>query len=336
MERSGIICGGAWCIDRNYAIDEWPPEETVATVHSVADLGGCPGHNMSTALKRLGAPFPVEAIGLIGDDEEGRMLARICDGMGIGRQALEVRPGVATSLTLAMTARATGKRTFFHMPGAHAIQTPDDFDFSRTSARIAHLGLPGLHPKLDARWKDDVSGWVAVIKKAKALGIATNIELVSIAPERVRAVAEPLLGHLETLIVNDYEAGAITGIATVRGGSADPASCRAAAERLMEGTALSLAAVHYPMGAVVLARDGGRAEMPSVDVPRAEVVSSNGAGDCFAAGILLGHHEGWPLEQSLKLAHASAAASLRAAGTSTSVLPWSECLVLAGRWGFRQ
>ena len=83
MARSGIICAGAWCIDRNLVIDHWPQEETVAQIISTADHGGCPGHNMSTALKRLGAEFPVEAMGLVGDDEHGAHLISICDEMKI-------------------------------------------------------------------------------------------------------------------------------------------------------------------------------------------------------------------------------------------------------------
>ncbi len=82
MERSGIICGGAWCVDHTFSIDHWPAEETVAKVASEKRHGGCPGHNMSSALKRLGAPFPVEGMGLLGDDADGHFLTEICDDHG--------------------------------------------------------------------------------------------------------------------------------------------------------------------------------------------------------------------------------------------------------------
>ena len=165
MERSGILCGGAWCVDHNFSIEHWPAEETLAKIITESYHGGCPGHNMSSALKRLGAPFPVEGMGLLGDDADGHFLLRICDEMGIERSALEIRPSVKTARTIAMTAIPTGKRTFFYSGGAHAAQTPDDFDFSKTSARIAHLGLPGVHEILDVPWKGDASGWVPVLKR---------------------------------------------------------------------------------------------------------------------------------------------------------------------------
>ena len=332
--RSGILCAGAWCVDRNYAVNFWPPEETVSTILRYSDHGGCPGHNMSTALKRLGAQFPVEAMGLIGKDEHGDYLNRICDKLGIKRDALEQRKGVDTSLTLAMTAEDTKHRTFFHNPGALGVQCPDDFDFTQTNCRIVHLGLAGLMPKLDGPWQNEISGWVTVLKKARAAGLQPNMEMVSIEPEKIRAAGLPLLDYLDTLIINDYEAGALAEIATVQGGVADTAACRKAAEKLMAVSNLSMIAVHFPFGAVALSRGGNVVEHPSVNVPISEINGNNGAGDCFAAGMLFGQHESWPLLQSLKVAHAAAAASLRSAATTEAVVNWKDCLSLAENWGW--
>jgi sugar/nucleoside kinase (ribokinase family) len=335
VERNGILCGGAWCIDRNISINHWPQEETVSTMLSEHRHGGCPGHNMSVGLKKLGAPFPISAIGLIGQDDDGRQLYSICDELGIERSKLMSRLEVSTSFTFVMNAADSGKRTFFYSPGAHAVQTPDDFDFSDASARIVHLGLPGLHEKLDAPWGNDPSGWITVLKRAKAAGLKPNIELVSVEPEKIRATALPMLPYLDTLIINDYEAGAISEIATIKSGKTDAAACRKAADVLMERSNLSLCAIHFPMGGIVLSRNGEVVEHPSVKIPKPQIVGSNGAGDAFAAGILFGHHEAWPIMQSLKLAHASAAASMRHESTTGSMVNYNECLRLANAWGWR-
>lgn len=58
-------------------------------------------------------------------------------------------------------------------------------------------------------------------------------------------------------------------------------------------------------GVVALGRDEGWLELPAV--PVAQVVDTNGAGDAFAAGMLLGHLEGRPLEQCLRLGAAAGA-----------------------------
>jgi len=290
---------------------------------------------MSVGLKKLGAPFPVSAIGLIGEDANGDQLIKICDDHGIERSALVKRADVSTSFTFVMNAKDTGKRTFFYSPGSHAAQIPDDFDFSRSTARIVHLGLPGIHEKLDAPWQGEASGWVAVLKKARAVGLKANIELVSVEPEKIRAAGLPLLPYLDTLIINDYEAGALANIETVSNGMTDASACRKAAEILMERSNVSLAAIHFPQGGIVLKRNGEIAEHTSVNIPKSEVVGSNGAGDAFAAGILFGHHESWPIQQSLKLAHASAATSMRHESTTGSIENWQECLRLANAWGWR-
>ena len=334
-DRSGIVCAGSWCVDHNMVIDRWPAEETLAIVQSDSRQGGCPGHNMASALKRLGALFPVEGIGLIGDDENGRLLMQICDELGIDRAQLRVRDGMATAVALVMIAKSTGKRSFFYLAGAHVELTPDYFDFTTTRARFVHVGLPGTCAQLDAPWKDDALGWVTVLKAARSAGLKTNIELVSAAPEVIRRTGEPLLPHLDMMVINDFEAGALARIETVRDGVTNVQACRAAAGRLIERSAAGFVAVHFPKGGVVVTRRGDVFEHPSVDVPPSEVVSSNGAGDCFAAGILYGVHEGWPMVQALKLAHATAAASLRAPSTTGTVESWKHCLDLAEKWGWR-
>lgn len=64
-------------------------------------------------------------------------------------------------------------------------------------------------------------------------------------------------------------------------------------------------------GVVALGRDEGWLELPAVPVAR--VVDTNGAGDAFAAGMLLGHLEGRALEQCLRLGAAAGALAVQSA-----------------------
>jgi sugar/nucleoside kinase (ribokinase family) len=336
VARHGVVCGGSWCVDRNYVIDRWPEEETLAEILAEELQGGGSGTNMSVDLKKLGAPFPVEAIGLVGDDSDGRFLIDLCDRMGVDRTQLHVSAEIPTSVTEVMSVRATGKRTFFYRAGAHDVLGPDHFDFGRTNAALLHLGLPGVHKTLDAPFEGDPSGWVTVLRRARAAGLKTNIELVSIAPERIAAIGRPLLAHLDLVVVNDVEAGAVAGVATVVDGKTDSDACAAAANAILERGIAELVVVHFPFGAVAATRAGAVVKKPSVRVPPEAIAGTNGAGDAFAAGIVFGVHEGWPLDRSLALAHASAAASLRSVTTNGAVEDWRECLRLAGEWGWRE
>ena len=335
MSRQGIVCGGAWYVDRNKLIDRWPEQEALATILSEERQGGGNGANMSVDLKKLGAQFPVEAIALVGEDADGRFLKHLCDEFDIGTMQFHIAPDVTTAFTDVMSVRG-GKRTFFHFHGTHDAIGPDHFDFARTNARILHLGLPGIFATLDAPYGADSSGWLTVLKRAKHAGMKTNIELCSFAAERLAQLVRPCLPFLDFVIIDDYEAGAVAGIETVRDGVVHPAACTEAAMAILAlGTAQQVI-VHYPAGCVAVTRDGQIVRKPSVRVPPEAIAGTNGAGDAFAAGILFAVHERWPLDEALTLAHASAAVSLRSVTTTGAVVDWRECLALAAQWGWRE
>ena len=333
--RRGIVTAGALTVDRVKRVDGWPAQDGLATIEDESHEGGASSFNMAVDLRRLDAPFPVSTVGLLGDDADARLIAGALAAEGVDVSGLRTTREAPTSYTDVISDRVTGRRTFFHRQGCNAIATPDDYDVAASTARWLHLGMPGVHRTMDAPWQGDANGWVTVLRRARAAGLRTNVELVSLAPARIAAVARPLLPHLDALVVNDIEIGAVAGIATVRDGTTDASACLRAAQAVLDAGAMEVVAVHFPRGAVAVARDGTIVSRPSVAVPESEVVGTNGAGDAFAAGMLIALHEGWALDRGLVLAHAAAAASLRALTTIGSVEPWPACLALAERWGWR-
>src|SRR6202034_221043 len=101
--------------------------------------------------------LPVEAMGVVGDDELARFLFAECDARGVIRTALRAAPGRATMSDDAFNVASNGRRTHFYHQGVSAEMTPDDFDFASTHARILHLGLPGAHRAMDRPWRDDAN-----------------------------------------------------------------------------------------------------------------------------------------------------------------------------------
>jgi hypothetical protein len=131
--------------------------------------------------------------------------------------------------------------------------TPDDFDFSSTTAKILHLGLPGAHKAMDLPWQGDANGWVAVLRKARAVGLSANLELMTTRAERLAELGRPCLPHLDCLIVNDYEIGALAGRETRRpDGSTDPAAVARAIDDVLALGSMRWAAAHFPEGGVVV------------------------------------------------------------------------------------
>jgi sugar/nucleoside kinase (ribokinase family) len=335
-ERRGVLSAGSFCVDFNKSIARWPDEDTSNEVLAVDRQGGGAGFNMALDLKRLDPELPVEAMGLVGDDELARFLFGECDARGVDRTALRAAPGGATMSVDAFNVAANGRRTHFYHQGVAAEMTPDDFDFSSTAARILHLGLPGAHKAMDLPWRGDANGWVAVLRKARAAGLGANLELMTTKAERLAELGRPCLPHLDWIIVNDYEIGALAGRETRRAdGSTDPAAVARAIDDVLALGSMHWAAAHFPEGAIVGADDGSRCAMGSVALPEAVIVGANGAGDAFAAGMLYGLHQRWPMMECLELGHACAAASMRAVSTTAGVGTVGECRALAKQWGFR-
>ena len=350
--RRGFICGGCWTLDRIKMIDRWPQQEALAVITETDRQGGGSAHNLGIDMRRLDSSVPVDAIGLVGEDSDGDFLLQTAIEHGVNVDQLHRTTDAETSYTDVMADENTGKRTFFHHQGSNNLLTPDHFNFSQSRCKVLHLGLLGVHQILDSTWGAETNGWLTVLKKAKAAGLQTNIELVSIDAARIRQLCLPCLPWLDTLIVNDYEIGALADVETMQGtersgrgaadgdtavhsGSANPLQCINAARKVLALGSMSLVVVHYPAGAICVCRDGQVLETSSVPVDSSSIVSTVGAGDAFAAGMLYGLHERWSIEASLHLAHAVAAASLRSRTTVGSVESVDRCLALAGGQGLQ-
>lgn len=336
QQRRGFVTGGTWCYDRNRKIDAWPREDSVAITWGLEERGGGSACNLAIDMRRLDSSMPVATIGLVGSDRAGEAMIAEADAAGIDRSRLQVTTAAPSAVTEAFISEASGLRTHITELGASSLLSPNHFDFSDSSARFFHLGLPGVHETMDRPWHDDASGWVAVLKKARAAGLRTNLELCTLVPERLRHLIRPCLPFLDTLIVNDSEIGAIAEHQTVCGGHTDIVAVREAAEKVLGMGAMDLIVIHFPEGAVLMSRAGDYMHVPSVAFPADLLAGPNGAGDAFAAGVLYGLHEEWPLEKSLRLGHAVAACSLRTVGTTDGVERWSTCLDLADLWGWRR
>jgi sugar/nucleoside kinase (ribokinase family) len=333
--RSGIITAGTWCVDTNKVVDFWPAEDGIAEYGAETREGGGSACNLALDVRALDADMPLETIGVVGDDENGRWLRELADNARIGTRQMHVVPGERTHISDAFVSSATRRRTHIHRPGVAELLNPQHFDFSATTGKLLHLGMPGCHRTMDESRGADGNGWVTVLRAARAAGIKTNLEVASVNPQTLRRVVLPCLPHLDMLIVNDAEIGAVSGLPTISDGVPDLAMCARAAATIIERGSMELIVIHSPAGAVALPRGGSPHFAAAVAVPSAAIAGANGAGDAFAAGVLYGIHENWLLPDFVKLGHAAAAASLRRVSTTGSVENWRACLQLASDWGWR-
>lgn len=326
-KRSGILAAGTWALDRITIADHWPEEEHLADIQSIDRQGGGCGYNLALNLKKLEPSLPVYAAGLIGNDKDGQFLLDNAQALDIDTQQLAQTDEAFTAYTEVIIAADSGKRTFFHHRGSSDLLAPDDIDCTSCYARMLHLGLLGLHARMDTSWHGDSNGWVSVLESAKQSGMHTNLELVSIAAEDIQRIADPCLAHLDSLIVNEYELSALARMpVTNHHGDIDDKLCLAAAKSVIDRSSAQLLVVHHPAAALAINADGQEHYMESLRLPQSDIVSSVGAGDAFAAGFLFALHEDWSINAALTLAHAAAAASLASATTVGGMLPWQQCL----------
>jgi len=337
-DRRGVVCVGSIIADLCKVIDTYPPLDHLATIEQVTTSTGGPGLNMAVDLSLLGADFPLWMEGAIGDDQHGAFVLGECARLGIDTGGVTTIAGTPTSFTDAMVERDGGRRTYFHHQGANARFDASTVDLTRFGARILHAGAPGLHHLMDAPLPGGGNGWSALLSRAQAAGMHTNLEMVDLDPARLRTLVDPCLPHLDSIVINELEAGALTGIeapAPDPAGPVDWSAIETMARRLLDRGVGELAVVHFPAGCVAATRDGRTWRQGSVQVPRAQVRNTTGAGDAFAAGILFGVHEAWPIERCLLLGAASAAASLRSPHTSAGIGPAEQCIAEADADGYR-
>ncbi len=331
MTRSGIVLAGTIVLDIVHMIDQWPDEEQIAFIRQTIEAPGGPPHNAAAGLLKLGADFPVTMICVIGDDASGQTFLDKARSHGLDTSRVIRIAGQTTDLTHVMTSMATGKRTFFFKPGANGAMTAEQLLPGDDTGKIYYLGSPGISTSMDAS-----DGWRVALRNARDRGYKTAMELCPIPPDQQAKQVRPCLPLLDYFIINDSEAEAITGICVTKADRFDLAAAELACADLLNRGVNELVAIHHPDGAIAMPKSGEKTVAASVNVPKIEIVGTVGAGDAFYAGMLLGLHEEWPLEQCLALANASAATSLHSPTTSASIRPWRDCLAYAQTNGLRQ
>ncbi len=333
--RSGILAGGNWIVDHVKLIDGWPPQDALANILSESWGNGGSPYNILKDLAKLGAPFPLAAVGLVGDDADGQRIIADCRDHGIDTARLQRIPDAPTSYSDVMTDSRTGRRTFFHQRGANALLGPEHFDFSACSSRIFHLGFLLLLDRLD-EIVDGKPRFCEVFAAARNAGLITSVDCVSENGNRFQAVVRPVLPEVDWLFVNDFEAERITGIELRDHGEISRIKVEEAARDLLQCGVRQGVVIHFPEAAYAAARDGQDCWQPSLKIPVAAIKGTVGAGDAFASGVLYGLHENWAMRDALRLGVCTAASSLFHPTCSEGVRSAGACLKLDEEFPWRE
>ena len=221
-------------------------------------LGG-KGANQAVSAARHGVG--VAMVGCVGADAEGRRLTDALAAEGIDTSGVRVRDDAATG-TAHITVDPEGANTIVVIPGANGRLSAADV--RRELGRLAapDVVLVQLEIPLDA------------VMEAVA-GTAARVVL---NPAPARPLPSELLRHVDVLVPNVPELGALTGGDVPR--TLDDITARA--RTLADGRAVVV--TMGESGALVV--DGDRAT--HVPAPRVDAVDTTGAGDAFCGSLAAG------------------------------------------------
>jgi sugar/nucleoside kinase (ribokinase family) len=327
-----LLAGGNFILDHVKVVDHYPEENMLAVIRRESICNGGGAYNVLKNLAALGAKFPLEAAGFIGDDLNGSQVMRDCEKHGINVAQLHRTPLAATAYTDVITAEHSGRRTFFYQPGANALLDAPRFNFQSTNARLFHLGYLMLLPQLDALDGDGRTGSSRVLEAAQAAGLITSADIVSIKHPDFGSAVRKSLPFIDHLIINEVEAGMIIGRSL---NCRDLNSLCASAKEIFEMGVRQAVVIHFEEGVVALAKEAVPITLGSLSLPPGFNKGAAGAGDAFAAGYLYGLHNDWSMINRLELAVCAAAACLSDPTPSNGLRSVQACLDLGSRHGFR-
>ena len=334
--RRGLLAAGNWIIDQVKIIDVYPQRDQLANIRSQSQGTGGSPYNVLIDLARLEAPFPLMAAGLVGQDDLGRVILEDCRQHGIDTHYLQPTPLAPTSYTDVMTEQSNGHRTFFHNRGANALWNGAELDFNKARARIFHLGYLLLLDAVDAPDTKYGTKAAALLRQAQLAGMKTSVDVVSEDSDRFARIVLPALKYVDYCILNEIEAGKTTGF-TIRekDGTLNTTSLRHAAGALLQSGVRELVVVHFPEGGFARTGTGEDFWQSSLKISDRQIAGTAGAGDAFAAGVLLGLHEEWDLQKSLLTGVCVAAASLSHPTCTGGVRSLPAAMRLAKKFGLR-
>ncbi len=271
--------------------------ELLVTDDFLMQAGGCAA-NVAVALSKLGVDSRV--VGKVGRDSFGDFVISALAGHGVDVSFIGRSATVGTAKTVIAPVDGEDRR-YIHTVGANADLTGHDFAAAAMSGiDVVYLGgylvLPGLHP----------GAVVEFFEAAHRVGARTVLDVV--LPGDTKASIDDLRTILPTVdffLPNYDEASHLTG-------ERDP---EGQAARIVDAGAETVIITMGAEGLLARSAAGSR----RVSAPSVDVVDGSGAGDAFAAGLIVGILEDWPLERSLLFASEVGALACTALGCTDGI-----------------
>src|SRR5690348_14334999 len=99
MKKTGLLCAGNFVVDHLRMVEAWPEQDALTSITSEKTANGGGPFNILKDLAAMGATFPLEAAGCVGEDADGRWIENECKKAGIDTRQLRAVSNAPTSYT---------------------------------------------------------------------------------------------------------------------------------------------------------------------------------------------------------------------------------------------
>lgn len=282
VERLGMAKGGMTLVDSARAHDLYE------AMGPAREISGGSAANTLAGLAALGASCAF--IGQVAQDQLGEVFAHDIRAGGIAFDT-PARAGDPSTARCLIFVTPDGQRTMNTFLGASQFLPAEQLDES-VIADSAVLYLEGYlwDPEEPRR---AMRRAIAAARNAGRKVAFTLSDAFVIARHGDDFRTMIAAGEIDILFANEHELAALTGLEDFHEGMAELAK-----------SVPTLVVTRSEKGAHAIS-EGEHASVSAAPVAR--VVDTTGAGDLFAAGFLLGHVRGLPLETSLRLGATAAA-----------------------------
>lgn len=294
---SKVCVLGSINMDVVVRVDRFPQKgETISGLACDLIPGG-KGANQAVAVANMSVP--VDIIGVLGDDEFGKILLRYLNSANINTEAVAIAK--SSSGTAIVAVNADGENQIVVVPGSNAML--------QWEAVERYLDTQGSAVRyIISQFETPIDITSRAFAKAKSFGSVTVLN-----PSPMCQMSDELVEHTDIFVLNELELKQAIGLT---GQISSPEEAVQAALRWKDKTGDKTIVVTLGKHGLVATQGKSVIKQPARLV--ANVVDTTGAGDCFCGSFVAFLHKDHSLEESLSSAQKAAAYSIQRKGASPS------------------
>jgi ribokinase len=287
-----VVVVGTPAMDLMAKVSALPHTDGLAIAETYGSYPGGAGANVAVGVARLGGR--VGFLGILGDDEYGRLLLRAFEDEGIDTHGVRIARGKSSpSCFIAVGPR--GERMIFALGGEALLEEVDELEV------LLLRGIRALY-LTDVPIRVATAAMTAVREEGGFVFLSPGGLLISGGLEPMR----PLLARADAVVISQAECS------------------RLFVKETREQAARSLAAAGPGVVVMTLGSEGALvlhnnkiAKVKAYEVQ--DVLDTTGAGDAFAAGLIAGFIEGLDWSQAARFGCAVAAIKIRHLGARSGL-----------------